>query len=123
MRGKHRDACAGIERLPVVWRAKTQSPRAGLRAIGDSPRLVLLDLKLPKVDGLEVSRRIRADDRTKFLPIVILTSSTEEQDVVNGYKLGANSHVRKPVDFVQFAEAARQLELHWLLLNEPPQER
>ena len=84
------------------------------------PQVVLLDLKLPKVDGLEVLRRLRADDRTKILPVVILTSSNEEQDRVAGYQLGANSYVRKPVDFAQFAEAVRQLGLYWLLLNQPP---
>jgi two-component system response regulator len=84
------------------------------------PQVVLLDLKLPKVDGLEVLRRLRADDRTKILPVVILTSSNEEQDRITGYQLGANSYVRKPVDFAQFAEAVRQLGLYWLLLNQPP---
>ena len=84
------------------------------------PAVVLLDLKLPKVDGLEVLQRMRADERTKLVPVVILTSSREEQDIVNGYKLGANSYVRKPVDFTQFLEAARQLGLYWLVINEPP---
>src|SRR3989454_11391027 len=84
------------------------------------PQVVLLDLKLPKVDGLEVLRRLRADQRTKLLPVVILTSSTEERDLVNGYSLGANSYVRKPVDFTEFTEATRQLGLYWLLLNEAP---
>ncbi len=84
------------------------------------PTVVLLDLKLPKVDGLEVLRRIRTDERTKILPVVILTSSMHDQDVVEGYKLGCNSYVRKPVDFDQFIEAARQLQLYWLVLNEIP---
>jgi two-component system, response regulator len=84
------------------------------------PQVVLLDLKLPKVDGLEVLRRLRADPRTKLLPVVILTSSSEEQDKLKGYSLGANSYVRKPVDFLRFTEAVKQLGLFWLLLNERP---
>ena len=84
------------------------------------PQLILLDLKLPKVDGLEVLGQIRADDRTRLLPVVVLTSSTEERDLVESYRLGANSYVRKPVDFNQFVEAARQLGLYWLLMNQPP---
>jgi two-component system, response regulator len=87
------------------------------------PQVILLDLKLPKLDGLEVLRRVRADDRTKLLPIVILTSSNEELDRINGYGLGANSYVRKPVDFSEFSEAARQLGLYWLVLNESPPAR
>jgi len=84
------------------------------------PQVVLLDLKLPKLDGLGVLRRFRADDRTKLLPVVILTSSNEEQDRMNSYGLGANSYVRKPVDFDQFVVAATQLGLYWLVLNQPP---
>lgn len=84
------------------------------------PAVILLDLKLPKVDGLEVLRRLRADARTRLLPVVILTSSREEQDLVQGYSLGANSYVRKPVDFGELTEAVRHLGLYWLLLNEPP---
>jgi two-component system, response regulator len=93
------------------------------RDLSAMPQVVLLDLKLPKLDGLEVLRRVRANDRTKLLPIVILTSSNEEMDRINGYGLGANSYVRKPVDFNQFSEAARQLGLYWLVLNESPPAR
>ena len=87
-----------------------------------TPQVVLLDLKLPKVDGLEVLKELRANESTRLLPVVILTSSAEEQDLIRGYSLGANSYVRKPVDFVQFVEAVRQLGLYWLVLNEtaPP---
>jgi DNA-binding response OmpR family regulator len=85
-----------------------------------APHLVLLDLKLPRVDGLEVLRRLRAERRTALLPIVVLTSSDEERDVIEGYRLGANSYIRKPVDFNQFSEAVRNLGLYWLVLNQPP---
>jgi CheY-like chemotaxis protein len=84
------------------------------------PAIVLLDLKLPKIDGLEVLRRVRADERTRTLPVVVLTSSDEEADVIESYQLGANSYVRKPVDFDRFREAVRELHLYWILLNEPP---
>ena len=90
------------------------------RDAAELPRLVLLDLKLPRVDGLEVLRQLRANERTRRLPVVILTSSQEQQDIMAGYELGANSYVRKPVDFAQFVEAVRILGLFWLLLNEPP---
>lgn len=90
------------------------------RDIDILPALILLDLNLPKINGLEVLRRIRGDERTKLLPVVILTSSKEEQDLISGYKLGANSYIRKPLDFVQFSEALRQVELYWLVINEPP---
>jgi two-component system response regulator len=106
----------GVEALDYLF---ANGPYAGRDASG-MPQLILLDLKLPKVDGLEVLRRLRADPRTKLVPVVILTSSNEEKDLINGYGLGANSYVRKPVDFVQFTEAVRQLGLYWLLLNQPP---
>lgn len=90
------------------------------RRIDDRPKVVLLDLKLPLVDGLEVLRQIRSEERTKHLPVVVLTSSREEQDLTESYDLGVNSYIVKPVDFVQFTEAVRQLGLYWMLLNEPP---
>ena len=93
------------------------------RDTSDLPAVVLLDLKLPKIDGLEVLRRVRADERTDLLPVVILTTATEQQDMIDGYSLGANSYVRKPVDFGQFSDAVRQLGMYWLLLNEPPPTR
>ncbi|SFJ42937.1 response regulator [Planctomicrobium piriforme] len=86
------------------------------------PQLVLLDLNLPKMNGLEVLKRLRADPRTRRLPVVIITSSREEEDLIRGYDLGANSYVRKPVDFEQFQKAVHQLQLYWLVLNQPPPE-
>ncbi len=110
------EAHDGIEALDYLFGT---GAHAG-RDLRQQPQLILLDLKLPKVEGLEVLRRVRNDPRTRLLPVVILTSSTEEKDRVNGYTLGANSYIRKPVDFNQFAESVRQLGLYWLVLNEPP---
>jgi two-component system response regulator len=106
----------GVEALDYLFGT---GAHAG-RDVSQLPQVVLLDLKLPKLDGIEVLRRIRADERTRLLPVVILTSSKEERDLVSGYRHGANSYVRKPVDFDEFVEAARQLGLYWLLLNEAP---
>jgi len=105
----------GAEALDYVFARGTYANRPP----GDVPQVILLDLKLPKVDGLEVLRAIRADERTRLLPVVVLTSSVEEQDLIKSYGLGANSYVRKPVDFNQFVEAVRQLGLYWLVINQP----
>lgn len=109
-------AADGVEALDYLFCEGRHARRDRSRM----PAVVLLDLKLPKVDGLEVLRRIRADARTRLLPVVILTSSKEEQDLIQGYSLGANSYVRKPVDFDKFNEAIRQLGLYWLVINEQP---
>jgi two-component system response regulator len=106
----------GVEALDYLFATGAHSGRDR----SDRPQVILLDLKLPKLDGLEVLRRIRADESTRMLPVVVLTSSKEEQDLVASYQLGCNSYVRKPVDFDEFVEAARQLGLYWLLLNEAP---
>ena len=106
----------GVEALDLLMgRSDTDPPRPPLW-----PALTLLDLKLPRLDGLEVLRRLRADPRTRPLPVIVLTTSTEDQDIVSSYSLGANSYVRKPVDFTAFTSAVRQLGLFWLLVNEPP---
>ncbi len=106
----------GVEALDYLFGTGTHAQRD----ISVKPVVILLDLKLPKVDGLEVLRRLRADERTRCIPVVVLTSSKEEQDLINSYSFGCNSYIRKPVDFVQFVEAVRQLGLYWLVLNEPP---
>jgi two-component system, response regulator len=106
----------GVEALDYLFGT---GPYVG-RELRPIPEVVLLDLKLPKLDGLDVLRRIRSHERTRLLPVVILTSSDEERDMVESYKLGANSYVRKPVDFNRFAEAVRQLELYWLVINQSP---
>ncbi len=106
----------GEEALDYLFARGAYAPPAKV----ESPQVVLLDLKLPKVDGLEVLRSIRADPRTRLLPVVILTSSVEEQDLARSYGLGANSYIRKPVDFTLFVESVRQLGLYWLVLNQPP---
>ena len=106
----------GAEALDYLFGAGSHAGRD----LKKQPALVLLDLKLPKIDGLEVLRRMRADARTRLMPVVVLTSSREERDLVESYSLGANAYVRKPVNFVQFTQAVRDLGLFWLVLNEPP---
>ena len=107
----------GVEALDYLFGAGSYSGRD----TSLMPQLILLDLKLPKLDGLDVLRRVRADERTKVLPVVILTSSKEERDIVESYKLGVNSYIVKPVNFDQFTESVRQLGLYWMLMNEPPE--
>lgn len=106
----------GVEALDYLF-ARAEHANRDTR---DLPTMVLLDLKLPRLDGLEVLREIRANEKTRLLPVIILTSSREQQDLVSGYSLGANSYIRKPVDFDQFLEAVKQLGLYWLVLNELP---
>jgi two-component system response regulator len=106
----------GVEALDFLFCTGTYSERNP----NELPQLILLDIKLPKLDGLEVLQRIRADARTKLLPVVILTSSKEEQDLLKGYQIGANSYIQKPVDFSEFMDAVRQLDMYWLVLNQPP---
>jgi two-component system, response regulator len=105
----------GAEALDYLFAAGKHSGRQ----VAELPAVVLLDLKLPKIDGMEVLRRLRADERTKLARVVILTSSREEQDVANGYEHGANSYICKPVNFEQFADAVREIGLYWLVMNEP----
>ena len=109
----------GIEALDYLFALGAHSDRAGQPL----PTLILLDLKLPRLDGLGVLQAIRADARTRLIPVVILTSSREQEDMISGYSLGANSYVRKPVDFAEFMEAARVLGIFWLMMNQPPPER
>lgn len=109
----------GIEALDFLFARGAHAGRAGL----PPPALVLLDLNLPRLDGLGVIKAVRADERTRRVPVVILTSSREEKDLISCYSLGANSYVRKPVDFAEFVRAARLLGLYWLMLNQPPPER
>ncbi len=106
----------GVEALDYVFATGAHAER-NLEA---NPAVILLDLKLPKIGGLEVLRRLRADERTRRIPVVVLTSSIEERDILSSYDLGANSFVRKPVDFAQFVDAAQQLGMYWLVMNEPP---
>jgi len=110
----------GVEALDYLFGTGSHAERHE----SELPAIVLLDLKIPKIDGLEVLRRLRGNPNTRFFPVVILTSSKEERDLIEGYRLGANAYVRKPVDFIQFSEAVRQLGLFWLVLNEvPPSEK
>jgi two-component system response regulator len=106
----------GVEALDYLFGTRKYAGRD----TNDKPQLILLDLKMPRLDGLEVLHRIRADERTALLPVVILTTSNEDRDRIESYKLGANSYIRKPVDFNQFVEAVQQLGLYWLVLNEAP---
>jgi CheY-like chemotaxis protein len=106
----------GVEALEFIF---CEGAHAG-RNIGDTPKVILLDLKLPKVDGLEVLKRIKDDPRTSVIPVVVLTSSKEQKDVVESYALGVNSYIVKPVNFERFAEAVQQLGMYWLLLNQQP---
>jgi two-component system response regulator len=106
----------GVEALDYLF---ATGPHEG-RSLNPPPAVILLDINLPRIGGLEVLRRLRADERTRMLPVVVLTSSREEQDLVESYRLGANSYVRKPVNFADFVEATRQLGMYWLMLNEQP---
>lgn len=111
-------ASDGVEALDLLFEAGEDGPISDFRL----PELILLDLKLPKIGGIDVLQRIRANRRTALVPVVVLTSSRQDQDLVASYRLGANSYIRKPVDFDKFVEAVRQLGLYWLVLNEAPPE-
>ena len=106
----------GVEALDYIFSAGSYSTKPA----DTNPKVIILDLKLPKVDGLEVLRQIKSDERTKSIPVVMLTSSREEQDVIRSYELGANSYIVKPVDFDKFVKCVSDLGLYWLLLNQPP---
>jgi CheY-like chemotaxis protein len=106
----------GVEALEFLFGTGTYAGRD----TGVQPAVILLDLKLPRLDGIEVLRQLRGDERTNLVPVVVLTTSSEEQDRIDSYRLGCNSYIRKPVDFIQFSEAVRQLGMYWLLINEPP---
>jgi two-component system, response regulator len=108
-----RDGAEAVDFLFCQGDYKDRDPR-------DLPKLILLDMKLPKLSGLQILRRIRANERTHLLPVIMLTSSREEQDLIESYRSGANSYIRKPIDYDHFLEAIRQLSLYWLILNEPP---
>lgn len=108
----------GAEALDFIFCTGPYASRAGDNC--RQPKVILLDLKLPKIDGLEVLKRIKSDEKTKSIPVVMMTSSREENDVIDSYRLGVNSYIVKPVDFDQFTEAVRQLGLYWMLLNNPP---
>ena len=109
----------GVEALEFLYGSGPDTAQG----VGDMPTLILLDLKLPRIDGLELLRRIRADERTALVPVVILTSSEDEKDVNNGYRLGANSYIRKPINFDQFIEVVRHMGMYWLTLNKLPSGR
>jgi two-component system response regulator len=106
----------GAEALEFIFRTGAYAGRS----VNNTPKVILLDLKLPKVDGLEVLQRVKADPSTRMIPVVVLTSSREQCDIVESYQLGVNSYIVKPVDFASFTEAMRQLGLYWVLLNQPP---
>jgi two-component system response regulator len=106
----------GAEALEFIFGTGTYAERD----INQMPKVILLDLKLPKVDGLEVLRKVKSDERTKVIPVVVLTSSKEESDLVESYRLGANSYITKPVDFDKFAQTVSEMGLYWLLVNQPP---